>query len=202
MIAERHFAHPHGFLGRLAGRVMALENRALNRWTLELLELRPDDVVLEVGFGPGIALQGVSARLTSGRAAGVDPSLAMWRQARRRNRRAVHHGRVELRRGIAEALPWPPETFSRAFSVNSFHEWVEPLCGLMEIHRVLCPGGLLVLTTRARWLRPSGRLAELGELYRGTLADAGFGSVTLHQPAGTSRPAIALRAWKGPGAPG
>lgn len=58
------FGRPRGLLGRLAGRIMASRgsNLARNQWAVELLEVRPDDRILEVGFGPGVAVAVIGAR--------------------------------------------------------------------------------------------------------------------------------------------
>src|SRR5947209_8447596 len=52
------FLRPHGFRGRAAGWVMATRgsNRERNIWAVGLLDVQPDDRVLEIGFGPGIAI--------------------------------------------------------------------------------------------------------------------------------------------------
>ncbi len=54
----RQFGKPSGALGVVAGLVMRLRasNRLRNARTVDLLEIRPEDRVLEVGFGPGLAV--------------------------------------------------------------------------------------------------------------------------------------------------
>ena len=63
----RQFGKPTGFWGGLAGRIMAhrSSNVVRNRWTVELLELEPDDCVLEIGFGPGIAVEAIAHTVTA-----------------------------------------------------------------------------------------------------------------------------------------
>jgi hypothetical protein len=46
----RMFGHPQGALGRLGGIIMARANYDCGAWIIELLEVRPNDRVLEVGF--------------------------------------------------------------------------------------------------------------------------------------------------------
>src|SRR5262249_12503284 len=60
----RQFGRPTGLVGRLVGLVMAMRysNRERNRRTIELLDIQPDDRVLEIGFGPGLAIE-MAARL-------------------------------------------------------------------------------------------------------------------------------------------
>ena len=50
------FGFPRGPLGHIAGLVMAFANRGANRLVIELLDVQPEDYVLEVGCGPGAAL--------------------------------------------------------------------------------------------------------------------------------------------------
>ncbi len=52
------FKNPHGYLGRIAGWIMAnrRSNRERNDWTVDLLNIRSRDRVIEIGCGPGLAL--------------------------------------------------------------------------------------------------------------------------------------------------
>jgi ubiquinone/menaquinone biosynthesis C-methylase UbiE len=151
------FGRPSGLLGRLAGWMMAKIDDD-DRWVVELLEVRPDDRVLEVGFGPGVAIGLLAARARAGLVAGVDPSEVMVRQALRRNRAAVRAGRVELRRGAAEALPWPDGHFTKACAIHVLYFWPLLQPGLRELQRVLAPGGRLVLAVRMQ--RPEAGLLD------------------------------------------
>jgi len=77
----RMFGRPKGILGRLGGMIMARVNRVAAAQVIELLNARPDDNVLEVGFGPGVAIQLLLPRLPNGSVAGVDQSQEMVSQA-------------------------------------------------------------------------------------------------------------------------
>jgi len=50
------FRKPSGLLGRLIGNGMARGNEAEARWTIDLLNIQADTRVLEIGFGPGVAI--------------------------------------------------------------------------------------------------------------------------------------------------
>src|SRR4051794_39376740 len=97
----RMFGRPQGALGRLGGRIMARMNAELGAWTSGLLEIGPNDVVLEIGFGPGVIIGHVSKLVRAGRVVGVDPSSVMVEQAHARNSAAIREGRVEVRQGAA-----------------------------------------------------------------------------------------------------
>src|SRR5262249_54320945 len=108
-ILMRMFGCPQGFLGRLGGRVMARANRNCASWVAGLLDVQ----LLEVGFGPGIAIKLLTRLATGGYIFGVDPSEEMVAQATRRNRKAVETRQVELRRCSAASLPFADNTFDK-----------------------------------------------------------------------------------------
>src|SRR5215470_9869970 len=89
------FAYPNGWLGALVGHVMALKSRERSQWVLSLLNLQPDDRVLEIGFGPGVDLQRASK--VAAYVAGIDHSAVMVKQAKRRNHAGILAGRVDVR---------------------------------------------------------------------------------------------------------
>lgn len=172
------FSRPSGGLGRLVGFVLAMANRKINRWTLTGLEAAPGDQLLEIGFGPGLSIRR-SARLAD-RVAGIDVSEVMLDQARRRNRAAVAAGRVDLRRGSVEELPWEDGAFDRVYAVNSVQVWPDLDAGLAEVRRVLRPGGRLVLTVgQPRWAKDAETIRRMGETTARRVGAAGFSEVEL-----------------------
>jgi ubiquinone/menaquinone biosynthesis C-methylase UbiE len=144
------FGHPRGTLGRLAGRVMAWENARANALVVELLGVGADDAVLDVGSGPGVAVAAALARAPRGFVAGVDDAPVMVGQARRRNRAAIRAGRAAVELGDAAALPFPAGRFTRALAVNAIRHWDDVPAGVRELHRVLRPGGRVVIALRAQ----------------------------------------------------
>jgi SAM-dependent methyltransferase len=90
------FHRPRGLVGRLGGWEMALRssNRKRNAWAVALMEVQPSDRVLEIGFGPGIAVREIARRATRGEVVGIDHSAVMPAQAARRNAAAIREGRV------------------------------------------------------------------------------------------------------------
>ena len=94
-----------------------------------------DDRFLDIGCGPGAALENAAA--TGAQVAGVDPSQSMVDRASKRVPDA------DVRVASAEDLPFPDDSFTVVVNVASFHHWADRDAGLREILRVLAPGGRL-----------------------------------------------------------
>lgn len=163
------FARPRGVLGHIAGWILATRgsNVLRNRWTVDLLDPKDGEVVLEAGCGPGVALKLCLSR-ASVRAVGVDHSAVMIAQAARRNRRAIKAGRLKLFEGTLEVLPdtWGP--FDKTFSINVI-QFVDQAAFVARAKVLLKPGGAFAATyqprhakaTRVDALNMAARLSEM-----------------------------------------
>jgi ubiquinone/menaquinone biosynthesis C-methylase UbiE len=174
----RQFGKPSGPLGILAGLVMRVRpsNRLRNSRTLELLDIKSEDRVLEVGFGPGLAVARAAELATAGVVVGIDHSELMLRQARRRNAKAIKGGRVELLLGSADALPRFVQRFDKVMAVNVYMFWADPVSVLRGLRQVMNPGGIIALTVQPR---RRGATADdtraVAERMASSLRAAGFG---------------------------
>lgn len=105
---------------------------------LNLMQLAPDDNILDVGCGAGWLARLLSERAPEGRVVGMDISDEMVRRARR-NYVAFENTIFVI--GAADEIPWDANFFTRAISVESAYYWPDPARGLREIFRVLREGG-------------------------------------------------------------
>ena len=165
-------------------------NRRRNHWAVSLLEIERDDRVLEIGFGPGIAVRALARIATEGIVCGVDHSKEMLRQATRRNAGAIQAGRVDLRLGSVERLPAFGEQFDKILAVNTMGFWNQPSRRLEELRRVLRPGGRIAIAHQPR--DPGATDATTASRADGiatALTLAGFADVRVHTL--SLRPAVA-----------
>jgi SAM-dependent methyltransferase len=150
VIGQAH--RPRGAAGRVTAWEMAHRpsNRQRNRWVVSLLDVQPADRVLEIGFGPGVAIAEL-ARAGAGHVYGIDHSAVMLRQASRRNATAIKAGRVTLLNASADQLP--PALggpFDVILAVNSLGFWPAPGERLVELRRWLAPGGRIAIVSQPR----------------------------------------------------
>ena len=169
-ILMQMFGRPQGSLGRLGGIIMARTNQRIAAWAIDQLGIRQSDKVLEVGFGPGVGIELLAKSASSGRVVGVDASNAMVEQATSRNAKAIEAGRVDLRKGAVEQLPFADKMFDAALAVNSMQVWPDAVAGLREIRRVMKPSGRIALAFTRHSGQPKPGVADL-------LMAAGFSNV-------------------------
>lgn len=180
--AVRQFGRPTGFWGHVAGMIMAHRgsNVERNRWTVDLLEVRHADRVLEIGFGPGLALKRLGKFTPLGRVHGIDHSPAMLKQARWRNAAALRKGRMELRQGAAGSLPAAWNRLDKVMAVNVAMFWSDPVGQLRLLRERIAPGGRIALTVQPRAKGANLKDAlRAGLLLTGQLEQAGFVKVRL-----------------------
>ncbi len=174
------FGNPNGFLGRVAGFIMRFRssNRERNRRTLEILDIRPEDAVLEIGFGPGLAIEQAAQLAQRGKVMGIDHSELMLRQARRRNAKAIADGRVELLLGSANRLPEFATRFDKVFATNVYMFWDDAAGILRGIRSVMKEGGTIVLALQPRHRGATNQDAHAAaQRMTSSLRDAGFEAV-------------------------
>jgi ubiquinone/menaquinone biosynthesis C-methylase UbiE len=153
---DRQHRLPQGLLGQLVGEKMVREHRPETDWTVGLLDLRPDDRVLELGCGAGRGLVLAARTVGQGMVAGMDLSPTMLRAAGRRTQRARQGNRVSLLRGNLAALPYADGSLDKIWSVHTFYFWSDPEAVIAELLRVLAPAGMLVVTLATGTVTPSG----------------------------------------------
>ena len=108
----------------------------------EMLVLQGDEQILDVATGTGRVARPVAKRLKGGRVIGVDQALAML---------DVGHQHTDpipayyQSAGEADALPFKPKSFDRAFVSFSLHHFHNSEGVVKEVLRVLKNGGRFVV---------------------------------------------------------
>ena len=176
------FRKPHGTLGRVAGWVMSrrASNRERNLWTLDLLEIEPGQHILEIGFGPGFAIEQMLERFPDIHVTGIDHSDLMFRQATQRNRRSIDTGQVELHCLPVESMDKLEGQYDRIFSSNVAQFWADREQVFQNIRARLKPGGRVASTYLPRNKNATDADSlTFGETLLQDMKAAGFETVAL-----------------------
>jgi SAM-dependent methyltransferase len=150
VIGQAH--HPRGAAGRVTAWEMAHRpsNRQRSIWVVSLLGVQPASRVLEIGFGPGVAVAAL-VRAGAGHVSGIDHSGVMLQQATRRNAAAIRAGRVTLINASVDQIPPALDgPFDAILAINSLQFWPAPVQRLAELRQRLAPGGGIAIASQPR----------------------------------------------------
>jgi len=182
--APNHHAHYPGFagwFGLVAALSMATGRGGDARLAAQLSGVGRDDVVVDIGCGPGEAARH-AARLGA-RVTGVDPAAVMLRVARVLG---MLTRRVRFVKGRAEALPVPDDFATVVWAIATVHHWPDLERAVKETRRVLRDGGRFVamerLTTpHAQGLESHGWTRAQAEAFADVCREHGFTNVEVDE---------------------
>ncbi|MBT2695496.1 class I SAM-dependent methyltransferase [Bacillus sp. ISL-55] len=170
----KQFEQPKGILGKLAGTIMYFENRKINKWSIQKLQVHKYDRILEIGFGPGYGIKTLMSNYRGIEVDGIDLSAKMKNEAEKRNKDWIEQGKVQLTTGDVANFQ-PEHSYNKIISVNNYPLWEKPLTSLNHLHRLLKPGGRIVLTVQPREDGSTAQTTkQLGERMKKDLLSAGF----------------------------
>lgn len=144
------------------------------QWAVEILDVQPNDYILEIGSGHGAALTLICDQLTSGTITALDRSEKMIQAASKRNRKCLEAGKVRFLQAELANAGWNGAMFDKvfAFHVNVF--WMKPARELAAVRAGLKPNGTLYLFYQP--LNP-GKADQLVSKLTSNLQESGFRSI-------------------------
>ena len=143
---------PRGMMGKKVAERMNNGNRKMNLATIEQLNLRDNDHVLEVGMGNGYFVENVLSTADNVQYFGCDYSSWMVNESILYNDKWVRRNQARFIIGDASNLPFKTNTFDKLFTVNTLYFWGDCTIVLNEFKRVLQQNGVLILTFRPSWV--------------------------------------------------
>ena len=134
------FGNPRGFVGKVCCVLMNIINKAMYKNTVSVMNISPDENMLDIGYGNGYLLNCVYKK-TKANLYGIDISEDMKIQATKRNKKALSDGKLFLEIGDCCDLKYSDDFFEAVTSINTVYFWEDTIKGLSEIHRTLKAGG-------------------------------------------------------------
>ncbi len=132
------------------------------KWALELLEVQPNDSVLEIGCGSGIAAQRILEKLSGkGWYYGVDKSDAAVKAAFRRIHDPERPDRAIIRRGAFDADNHEPLVFNGVVAVNCNVFWTDEGEALRGVRLLTRRNGVFVQVYEPPTLAQRTKIARI-----------------------------------------
>ncbi len=142
----RQLRQPEGPKGVEIADMMHATNIGMTRHAIEMLNIAPDDHVLELGHGNAAHLGDLLSLQPGLKYTGLDIAPLMKEEAERHNPAFVGNQQASFRLYDGRNLPFPDRSFDKIFTVNTIYFWEDPQYLLSELYRILKPGGRLAIT--------------------------------------------------------
>lgn len=116
------------------------------RWAVDLMDVQPNDNILEIGCGPGHGAELICQRLQTGKLFAIDRSESGVDRTKRRCQQYVDSGRLTVRQIDLATLRVPVKRLTKVFAFNVNLFWVrECRDEVALLHERLLPGGAAYL---------------------------------------------------------
>ncbi len=124
------------------GDEMESHHSDITEQTLALMDIQPEDRILDLGCGTGWASRRMARIATTGEVIGLDVADEMLRRA---EQSSSAFRNVRYAWGSAENIPEADNAFNKVLSVESFYYYADQGKALDELSRVMAPGAKLFI---------------------------------------------------------
>lgn len=188
-------AKPQGDAGKEMLSGMNEHHSAVTEWAVNILDVRSDDKVLDIGCGGGAAIKRISEKITTGKVFGIDHSDVSVELSTQTNAKSVECGKVSISKASVEAMPFDDNSFDKIITIESFYFWPDPAENLKEVCRVLNKGGKFLIAADINGdaeldekdiegVKKFGLFNPTLDEFRDLLENAGFIHVVIHTEKG------------------
>lgn len=141
---------PEGDWGIEMGEKMNVGNKFINLHTIDVLNPKANDVILEIGMGNGFFVKDIFKLENTIQYKGCDYSKEMVSKATALNEKLIKEKKVDFFIANADKIPCEDAEFNTIFTINTIYFWEDPKHVLKEIRRVLKPKGKLIISLRPK----------------------------------------------------
>jgi trans-aconitate methyltransferase len=115
-------------------------------WAVDVMDVQPDDNILEIGCGPGYGAELICERLETGKLFAIDRSESGVDRTKRRCAKYVEAGRLTVRQIDLATLRVPVKRLTKVFAFNVNLFWVRDCADEVALlHERVLPGGAVYL---------------------------------------------------------
>ena len=142
-----NMGNPQGKLGNFQLKSMNKEHTPVSLWGLKHLDIKPDDIILDIGCGGGMNVKRMAEKAK--KVYGVDYSIVSVELSSEVNEDLIKQGQVEIVEGNVKSLPFEDNTFDIVTAFETVYFWPSIEDSFRQVWRVLKPGGRFVIVNEA-----------------------------------------------------
>ena len=170
---------PSGYVDKFANCLSPVKNKTITDWTIDQLDIRPYQHILEIGYASGYTLQEVARKLKIGFLAGTDESIIRYRQAYRRNKKLIREQLLQLHIGRINELPYPHHYFHTIYGNNIQLPGKEPQYALLQLNNLLKSGGRMVMVFQPQKNADENEVEQIAEKIKQDYLHAGLRNIQI-----------------------
>jgi SAM-dependent methyltransferase len=140
-------------------------------WAVDILDVQPDDQILELGCGRGFAIGAICKTLVSGKVIAIDRSIKMVDAASQANSAHVASRKASIFHADLLNADLPVTHFDKIFLFNLNVFWMDPADELRKVASLIKPDGKFYIFHQPP---PEHNAAEFAAEFKKNLAANGF----------------------------
>ncbi len=142
----KQLQNPSGELGKIVAQNMSIGNLPMIQHSIDLLQLKPGENILEIGHGGAKHLTNILTKNSDCKYFGVDISPLMHQEAIENNQHYIDQKQANFCLYTGDFLPYDSLHFDKVFTVNTLY-FIENLSKFFtDLHRVCRPAAHICLT--------------------------------------------------------
>lgn len=174
-LLSSQYRFPTGLLGKYVGKKMDERNDRQSDWVISLLDLKPDDKILDIGFATGRVLKKIAKQVKPKILYGLDPSETMGQVAAEKLKEEISSGKAKLFKGYIENPPFSPNLFTKIFAVHVVYFWEDLDKVFPKIYKIAAKGALIAIYFVSPIIASNKNFHEYSEDYiKNAMISAGF----------------------------
>ena len=155
-------SNPQGDLGEKLLDWMTVNHESLSRWGISHLDIKKEDIILDIGCGSGANLARFLEK--SEKVCGIDYSQLAVEKSAMLNQQAIDEGKCEIVQASVSNMPYDDESFDIITAFETVYFWPDIGNDLKETRRVLKDDGIILICNEAVPKPGDKRQNELVEL--------------------------------------
>jgi len=139
-----NFGNPNGIAGKLSVKIMNIMNQKQYKAVLDNINLEPNDILLDIGFGNGYLINKLFKKNIPIKIYGIEISKDMINNVSKKYKQIIEDGYLTLYLENIENTSFKNETFNKIYTVNTIYFWNGLEKCFSEIKRILKPDGIFL----------------------------------------------------------
>ena len=140
----KNFGNPQGIAGIIMTKIMNIMNQKLYNSVLRHINLEPNNIILDIGFGNGYLINKLFKKNIPIKIYGIEISNDMVNKVSRKNKHHIKNDRLKLLLENIEKTSFENDTFDKIVTINTIYFWENHGKCFSEIKRILKPNGIFL----------------------------------------------------------